>query len=183
LRATTKHEKILKNKVMILSSLNMKQKTLFRLSNYSSEFGGSLLGGKRKTARPISSRNPIHLVMRADVSKSGSLLKHRWEIDSLVRVLSQKFNVKVYEYSVVGNHLHFVVLFGARDFYKKWIRALAGMLAQALKIKWTLRPYSRILHWGRGYKAAIFYVIQNHLEAIGVIDYKPRRRRKPRSVR
>jgi REP element-mobilizing transposase RayT len=156
----------------------MKQRTLFKLSDFSSEFGGTVKAGQRKSMRPLSSRNPVHLVMRADISRSGSLLKYRHKIDVLVRALAQKFGVRVYEYSVVGNHLHFVVLFGSRDSYRKWIRALAGMLAQALKIKWTLRPYTRILNWGRAYKAAIFYVMQNHLEAVGVINYQPRSRRK-----
>ena len=33
-------------------------------------FGGSLLEGKRKTARPLSTKKPIHLILKSSGSKS-----------------------------------------------------------------------------------------------------------------
>ncbi|MEK6555766.1 MAG: hypothetical protein AABZ31_11025, partial [Bdellovibrionota bacterium] len=44
-----------------------------------------------------------------------------------------------------------------------------------LKIKWHLRPWTRLLKWGRDLNIALKYVLQNHLEAIGEIPYQVRR--------
>lgn len=43
----------------------MKQLKMGFLKNYKKEFGGSLLVGKRKTARPLSIKQPIHLVLKS----------------------------------------------------------------------------------------------------------------------
>ncbi len=158
----------------------MKQKTLFNLSKYSSDFGGSLLIGKRRSSRPISTKNSLHIVLRGDTKLSGSLLKYRSDIDSGFKRFSEKFGVKIYKHSIVSNHVHFVGLFNSRQQYVKFIRALTGFIAIRTKIIWTLRPYSRILAWGRSFRTAIDYVIKNHLEALGVIAYQERAKRKRR---
>lgn len=48
----------------------MRQKTLFKLKDYSSEFGGSLLKGQRKVARPHNPKNPLKIVLKADSRQS-----------------------------------------------------------------------------------------------------------------
>jgi len=40
---------------------------------------------------------------------------------------------------------------------------------------WQTRIYSRILSWGREFKTVKAYVIQNTLEALGIMPYKTRR--------
>ncbi len=176
----------------------MKQKALFKISDYGSEFGGSFLKpGQRKTQRPLSSKNALKIVLRADMQKSRelarsaekklsgievvsphaeirSLLKYRKQIDELFVRFAAAFHVKIYEKALVSNHIHFVARFDSRDQYKKFMRALTGTIAKQLKIKWHLRPWSRIVAWGRGLKSAIQYTVQNHLEAIGTIPYQPR---------
>jgi hypothetical protein len=42
---------------------------------------------------------------------------------------------------------------------------------------WQFRPWSRVLYWGRDYKACCDYVKQNVLEALGFVQYKPRKHR------
>lgn len=42
---------------------------------------------------------------------------------------------------------------------------------------WQFRPWTRVLHWGRDYKACCEYVKQNVLEALGFAEYKPRKHR------
>ena len=154
----------------------MKQKTLFKLKDYSSEFGGSLFElKKRKGSRPLSTRNAHHFVLRANVSNSGSLLNHRRLIDRTFSTFAEKFGVKIDRYAIVSNHIHLVAQFSSRECYIKFIRAFSGRLALKCKIKWAGRPWSRILAWGRAFQVAIQYVIQNHEEAIGVRLYKPRR--------
>lgn len=153
----------------------MRQKTLFKLKDFDSEFGGALFEKiGRKTARPLSSRNAIHLVMRADVAKSGSLLMSRSAIKLYLQKLASDLHVKIYACALVSSHIHMTVRFLSRGHYKKFIRAFTGVLARRLKIKWLLRPYTRILSWGRALKVAIEYTEQNHLEAFGLIPYQPR---------
>ena len=157
----------------------MKQKTLFKVSSYTSEFGGSLQQGQRKSSRPLSNKNAITIVLRGDTKHSGSLLNHRLTVNQAFASFAKKFHVKIYELAIVSNHCHFVALFQSRDQYRKFIRALTGTLTKKIKIIWSFRPWSRILAWGRAFQIAIDYVIQNHREAIGEICYQPRRKRKP----
>ena len=153
----------------------MKQKTLFKLKDFGSEFGGALLNKRsRKIARPLSAKNAIHLVLRADASKSENLLKNKNAILHYLQKLASDFQLKIYEHALVSNHIHLTVRFLSRDLYKKFIRAFTGVLARRLKIKWLLRPYTRILKWGRALKTAMKYTKQNELEATGAIPYQPR---------
>lgn len=156
----------------------MKQKMLFKLANYSSEYGGSLGKGQRKTARPLSKKNALKIVLRGDTKKSGSLLKFRKDIDRYFAKFQKQFNVKVYKYSLVSNHIHFVALFPTRDQYRRFIRALTGTIARKTKIIWISKPWSRILAWGKAFRIALQYVEQNHLEAIGAIPFVPRKKRR-----
>ncbi len=156
----------------------MRQKTLFKLSQFTSEHGGALLlRNKRKAARPISFKNSLKLVLKADVPKSQSLIRHRTKIDLYFRKFADAFGVRIYEKAIAQDHIHFIALFKSRDIYKKFIRAVTGALALSLKLKWKLRPWSRIVSWGKAFKIAVTYIRQNHLEATGQIPYKPRKRR------
>jgi len=48
---------------------------------------------------------------------------------------------------------------------------------------WQTRIYSRVMSWGREYRAVKKYVVQNALEALGLIAYQPRRMRGGRCPR
>lgn len=152
----------------------MQQKTLFKLKDYGSEFGGSRLSGRRKTARPLSPRNPLKVVLKSDRATSPHLTQVRSDIGQIFKQFSEIFSIKIYEYAACGDHIHFVGLFRSQSSYIKFIRALTGTLARKLSIKFKFRPWSRILHWGRSLEIAIQYTLQNHLESIGAIPYQPR---------
>ncbi len=154
----------------------MRQKTLFKLNTFTSEFGGSLLTNQRKRTRPLSNKNPLKIVLKADSTRSPKLTHFRGPINDLFAKFSEKFNIRLYELAICGDHIHFVALFKSKLSYIKFIRALTGALAQRFSIKFKYRPWSRILAWGRGLKTAIAYTVQNHLEAIGAIPYRPRRK-------
>ena len=166
----------------------MKQKTLFKLSDYKSDFGGEALKNKRKTRRPLSNKNAIHLVLRADTQKTdfaqktASLLKNKNQIEKMFLKYATKFNVKVYKKALASNHIHVLALFESRESYVQFIKAVAGQMAQKLKIKWQHRPWSRIIHWGKAFQIAVQYVLQNELEAMGAIPYQPRGRQRQRPL-
>lgn len=152
----------------------MKQQSLFKLSNYKSDFGGSL--NSKHQRRPLSSQLPMHLVLRCEISRSGSLLKNRKKIESYFKKFEQSFGVKIYKKALVSNHCHIVALFHSRLQYRQFIRALTGALAKSLQVQFLFRPWTRLLQWGRAFNTAIQYTIQNNLEALGLIPYQLRKK-------
>ena len=151
----------------------MKKQFLFK-TKISNSFGGELQKGKRKTRRPLDVKRPLHLVLRADVKEIKSFLRYTSTIEGVLQKYSHKFGVRIYEKAINKNHLHFVIKFNYRLNYQSFVRAVAGVLAGKLKIRWVLRPFSRIVYWGKDFKKVCQYVHMNFLEAHGIIVYQPR---------
>ena len=147
------------------------------------EFGGELLKGKRKSERPLNFKMPLHMILRGNIFRSGSLVWNTNVVTDTIERFAGKFGVKIYQKAIASNNIHMLVKFKDRKSYTRFARAVAGELARKLCIKWILRPFTRIVTWGRDFKAAIAYVVQNHLEAVGAIKYRPRTRRIKRRTR
>jgi REP element-mobilizing transposase RayT len=134
-------------------------------------FGGELNFKKRKSRRPLDASKPLHLVLRADVT--APIFLHREKmLDKMILRFAKKFGLKIFESSVNANHLHLVISFKHRLFYKKFVAALTGRIAYLLKIKWLNRPFTRIINWGRDFKNVCAYVLKNQKEAWGLVSYK-----------
>ena len=161
------------------------------------EFGGALLKGNPREARPISTKRPIHLVMRSSLARGEhSFLRpgRARHVQKLVHELARRKGVKIYRFANSGNHLHFVLLARSRESFRAYLRALTGILARvtlgvergrARAIRfWDARPFTRVLEWGRDFRGACAYLLQNELEAIGFVAYRPRKlaRGKTRSL-
>jgi REP element-mobilizing transposase RayT len=146
----------------------MKQLKLFQY-NSTRQFGGDLLKGKRKSKRPLHPKLPIHLVLRADTTKSGTLM--RWETLTKyhIKKWAHKFHVTVCERAIVGNHIHLLIKFPGRENYNNFVRALTGMLASKTKLKWLIRPFTRIVQKGRDFQHVTNYIIKNQLEGWRII--------------
>ena len=161
----------------------MKQIRFGFFKNISKSFGGEHLIGKRKSKRPISTKNPLHLVLRAtsaDVFKPTNL-----RLEKLIYRTAKESGVKIYELAVNWSHIHFVIKLEERKSYIKFVRVLTSRLAiavasvghgqgassrAALSNKlFALRPFTRILEWGKDFKNAISYLKLNHKEARGEI--------------
>jgi REP element-mobilizing transposase RayT len=148
------------------------------------DFGGMLIKGNARETRPISTKRPMHLVMRSTLAKGErSFLRpaRARQLRSLVERASQKHGVKVYRFANSGNHLHMIVLPRSRDGFNAFIRSISGLIARltlgvergrALGLKfWDARPFTRILEWGKDYTNACQYLLQNTLEALGFVPY------------
>jgi len=70
---------------------------------------------------------------------------------------------------------------------KNFFRTLAGVVARKItKAKrgqrfgkfWEFLLYSRVISWGRDYNGTKKYVVQNRREAEGVVEYKPRTKKR-----
>jgi len=149
-------------------------------------FGGALLkNSNAKEKRPISTKNAMHVVLRSSIAKGpNSLLKLNKKISALLIKQGKLCGVKIYKFANAGNHLHLVILATSRIAFKRFIRAISGIIARiVLKAEkgssksvrfWDQRPFSRILEWGKDFKISCEYLLQNSLEAFGLIPYQPR---------
>jgi REP element-mobilizing transposase RayT len=169
----------------------MKQINFGFIKSYKNSFGGSQMLGKRKTKRPLSTKKPIHLILKS--TQTGVFSPGNKSLEQLITLQAAKFNVQIYEYALNWSHIHLVIRLKQQNDYTKFIRALTSILAQriyanqrrlrkniltlkgtgrnALRISkvFTLRPFTRILEWGRDFKVTLSYQIFNQREARGLL--------------
>lgn len=146
------------------------------IPHFSSEFGGALLKRKRKTARPLTSKKPIHIVIRSTKARGPhSFANNRKRLDQELRRCSIKWGIKVYRRVWVWDHLHAIIKIPNRTLYKNWIRELNSAIVRSLKAKdfFELRPYTRVIEWGKHLLQAKSYLELNEMETFGVRPRKP----------
>lgn len=160
-----------------ISAGGMKQ--LSFLQKPRTEHGGSLAKGKRKCARPIATRTPIHIVLRSSRAKSEwSLLnaRNRKATAGLVSTLAKTYGVRVYSYANVGNHLHLLVSVKRRESLRTYMRVLTQAIMFAVTGAkkgtpkgpfWDASYYSRLSAWGKPFLSLKRYLLKNRMEAFG----------------
>lgn len=104
-------------------------------------FGGSLLKSHPKVKRPLVTRFPIHVVLRANFSKLR-LPKTYAKVNQLVYKTAKKYGIKIYKYANVGNHLHLLIKLSKLDLWRGFIRELSSKIA-SLVDKATRQRISR----------------------------------------
>jgi REP element-mobilizing transposase RayT len=96
--------------------------------------GGSLRQERAgRSARPLSTRDSIHLVFKAnrDVVRGGFRQSRRFAlVHHLVQKYKFKFYVKVEQLSIQGDHLHLLIRTSRRSNYQSFFRVVAGQIAQ-----------------------------------------------------
>ena len=152
----------------------MRQIAFGFLQDYKKEFGGTLLEGKRKTRRPISTKHPLHVILKSLVR--GVFKPHNTSLDHLIRSQAKKFNIDIYDLALNWNHIHMVLRVYNRKNYVRFIRSLTSILAEKIRAVrpdleeiFTLRPFSRVVSWGRDFKYVLAYQVLNQLEAWGLV--------------
>ena len=143
-------------------------------------FGGKQKAkGNPKGKRPLASKLPLHVVLRA---KQGGMRLPRafTKVDSIVFKTARKHGVAVYKYANVGNHLHIVMKVSRIQRWPAFIRELTGRIAKLVKTLqiapkgenfWLYRPFTRIVSgWKKAFRDVKAYVVLNQLEAEGHID-------------
>jgi len=149
--------------------------------------GGDLLKGRRKNRRPIHTKKAMHITLRAEAATgamSFRLKRNREFIENAIREYAKKWGIRIYRFSINSNHLHLLLRANTRIGFQNFMRVLAAQVAtfvtKACKGKpfgkrfWDGLFFSRIVEWGKSYLIARGYVIQNELEAAGVIAQQPR---------
>ncbi len=142
-----------------------------------SEFGGSLLVNKRKGKRPLSFKSPQHVVFKSEtVDKTTSFVKYKSGIQKIISKTAKEFGVKIYNTSINFNHIHNAFLFSSREQYNTFVRVVIARIVAFLETKtgkslkglFNLRPYTRIVSWGRDFSRLLKYIVANTFEAEGV---------------
>lgn len=155
----------------------MRQTQFEFAKHFKTTFGGSLFKkGKRKMRRPLSTKHPIHVVLRAAQSYAVFNPRSR-KIEQLLNREAARFGIKLYDFAINWTHIHFVIKIQNRVDYIRFIRSLTSQLVRlfgrdfknGLKGLFELRPYTQILTWGRQFKTALSYQKLNQLESLGLV--------------
>ena len=153
----------------------MKQYSFGFFGDFKKEFGGDLNLGKRKNARPLSVKAPLHLNLKSTTHRLFN--PYNRTLEKTLRSLAGKYHIKIYDLAFNWSHIHLVISIPSRDAYKEFIRTLTAALVRVLskqkglnlKGLFDLCPYTKILSWGRQFENAVGYMTTNQLEALGRI--------------
>jgi hypothetical protein len=104
--------------------------------------------------------------------------RNKGRIFTLLHQKADQFGVEVYRFSNVGNHLHVLVLPRSRKGFQNFLRAVTGAIAflvtgtrkgrELKKRFWDTLAFSRVVSWGREFKAVSVYFAKNLLEGLGI---------------
>ena len=152
--------------------------------------GGEYSKGKRKSLRPISTKKPMHVTLRS--SEAVGKLSFRQTrnlsfIENLLPGVAKKWGIRLYRVSINGNHLHFALKAETCRGFQNFLRVVSAQVARFVtgarrgkpfgKRFWDLPAFTRIVEWGKAFSQLCDYVVQNVLETIGAIEYRPRGRK------
>ncbi len=143
-------------------------------------FGGSNLKSHPKVARPISTKDFMHVVLKSDQAKGPlSFLRIERVLIALVQNLGAKLDVKVKDVVVMTNHIHLAIKVRHRRHFKAYLRALSGLIVRkllkterskpaSLDKFFKGRPFSGIVNSGRkSFLILSRYFELNRLEKCG----------------
>jgi len=150
--------------------------------------GGSIR--YRKAARPFDAQKALHAVLKSGLCTSEFHFNQplaKLKIEEIIRDLAKKTNVAIYKIAVAKDHIHILLHAKRLSSLKRFLRALAGVLAKRMrkwaklrriKLKagafWSARPYTTLVNFGKHWRNVLNYLEKNRLEAAGFIAYTPR---------
>ena len=156
----------------------------------SSEHGGEYSRGRRKSRRPVTTKDAMHLTLRSSYAV-GKRSFHQKEIavfiKSLLQASAKRYGIRIYSYSINPNHLHVLLRAKTKGGFKAFLRNLAGKIAQKAtgakkgnafgKRFFDQLAFTPIVKFGRDFKGVAKYILQNIQETLGLIAYQPRNHR------
>jgi REP element-mobilizing transposase RayT len=153
----------------------MRQLQMAFASNYKKEFGGSLLIGKRKTARPLAVKKPMHLILKT--TKVSPFNPTNYKLEKIIKRFADRYKITVYDYSLNWSHIHLTIKLPNRAAYFAFIKTVTAALisylsrvsGKNLKGLFDLRPFTKIITCKKQFENAIDYMILNQQEALGLI--------------
>ncbi len=156
------------------------------------EHGGNLSLGKSKSRRPLSTKKPLHVVLRSSKACGPlSLLKQKHKIESILRTQADRWQIRVFEHSVNGNHIHLAILGKSRTSLQNFFRSFAGLVARLVTGAEKSRPFgkfwdsilwTRLIEWGKALRTVRGYIVRNVMESMGLIPYERVKTRRRKTV-
>ncbi len=145
-----------------------------------SQHGGLSAKGRRKLARPLATRRPLHVIFKSLRARGEWSLLRRPNakvVASTLAAAASRFHVRILESANVGNHLHLVIQGKTRIGIQNFLRTVSAQIATRISDArkgnpkgkfWDSLVFSRVLAWGRDVKQVRAYVYDNHLEGAGL---------------
>lgn len=148
-------------------------------------FGGTLLKKSHaKVARPLSTKHAMHLIFRSSQARGGWNFLQPHNVALIKKILKQQgksFRITLLAQKNAGTCLQFVIRGKNKEEIKNFIRTISALIARyvqrvhkgsaAKKEFWDQRPFTRIVEGYTGLGVALGIIVQNELEALGVIPY------------
>lgn len=183
----------------------MTQQKSFLKTNYKHRlsYGGTLRQKRQgRRARPLSCKDPIHVVFKINHSqlKQLSLRSHQTfkVVQPIINRYAKKFFIKIEQATIQNDHIHLLIRTSRRSLFQYFFRVVAGQIAQQLQTNglldrkkasavtdtpktrvklWKHRPFTRVVKGYKAYKTVRNYIQLNIKEAEGKIKYNKRRLR------
>lgn len=123
--------------------------------NHRFSYGGTLRKKRRgRSERPLSTKEPIHLVLKGnqELIRGGLRIPRRFTtVHRLADKYSKRFAIKIEQMSLQFDHIHMVVRISGRSNFQNFLRVFAGQIAQVFgverlrkqSVKCTARGVSR----------------------------------------
>ena len=156
-------------------------------------YGGEHAQGKRKMQRPFDPKQALHVVLRSSKARGEFSLLHPRHCN-LIRDrmdrLKSRWNISIYRYANVGNHMHLLIRAKSRSDWQGFIREFSGTVAMivtgarkshpldrakstglpdsARRGFWDYLVFTRIVRFGKDFHGVSEYVLTNLWEGCGV---------------
>ncbi|MFN8945337.1 MAG: transposase, partial [Pseudobdellovibrionaceae bacterium] len=131
----------------------------FQSTNWKHRFahGGSLRQlAKGRGARPLSSREPLHLVFKINKAKMRGGLRG-WKSQKIIKFLFQKyakkFFVRIDQITIQRDHIHVIVRSPRRFYFQSFFKVIAGQIAQVFQKQGLLKSDEELLKPNQGMTA------------------------------
>lgn len=154
--------------------------------------GGALRNRRKgRFMRPLSTKEPLHLVFKVNKSMVKNGLRHPKNfslINDLFKKYGNHFFIRIEQLSIQNDHIHCLIRAPKRRLYLNFFRVIAGQIAQRLQMVtdtqsngantlrlWKHRPFSRVVRGLKAYGIVWNYIQLNEKEALGIIRYNKNR--------
>jgi len=148
--------------------------------------GGGDARGLRKVARPLDTRQPIHIVLKSSHARGRlSFLgtKNRLLVEKTVRQWARRFHVKIHGLENVGTHIHVIASFPKRECFGHFLRTVTALIAREItgarkgrpfgKRFWDDLAFTRVITGWRDLRGMKNYLFKNALERdLGALSRK-----------
>lgn len=98
-----------------------------------SVYGGELKVRGAKLARPVATKNDMHLVLKSDKAIGKlSLYAHRAMVNSVIHAKAKKFFVHIKDITNMGNHLHIRLRVLDQKNFGRFLKSITTLIARKI---------------------------------------------------